>query len=56
MSTVLFIGVSIVAVIAVSAYVIPHTVEDRDNGGLAQFIIFIIGLSASLTHAASLYF
>jgi len=55
MSTMAFIGVSIAVVTAISTYVIHHMVEDRDNGGLAQFIIFIIGLSGSVTHAASLY-
>jgi len=50
------VGISIVVMTAVSAYVIHHMVEDRDNGGLFQFIIFMIGLNGSAIHAVSLYF
>ena len=41
------VGISIVVITVVSAYVIHHMVEDRDNGGLLQFVVFMIGLNGS---------
>jgi hypothetical protein len=54
-NSMLLLGLIIVAMTVVSTYVIHHMVEDRDSGGLLQFIIFMIGLTGSVTHAASLY-
>jgi len=57
-SITLMIGVVIGTVImfAVSTYVVRHMIDDRNDGGLVQFIIFTIGTFGSAIHATILYF